>query len=109
MKSLLRSPGVGRSVLDYCRFGMKWKKPMAMVYTSKVFPALQKLALRCVCITPHQELRGGVRTPAGWRRWTALAAPYPPELCFAHARVASEDIVFEQGASVATQTFCRAS
>ena len=48
MKALLSSPGVGRIVLDYCRFGMRWKKPTAMVYTSKVFPALQKLALRCV-------------------------------------------------------------
>ncbi|MDA8582910.1 hypothetical protein N9L68_01730 [bacterium] len=91
-KALVSLPGVGKLALDYCRFGKRWKKPTALVYTTDRFPALEQIALHCQCTCAHQELRGGVRIPTGWRRWTSIAAPYPEQMCALYARLATEHV-----------------
>ena len=90
--------GVYLIYLDFCMYGTEWRKPTKLLTN---VPELRALSRRCrgtaSCYSrtgrAHRSLRGGVpkgiaeyADKVGWR-WTAVASPYPEELCEEYARL----------------------
>jgi hypothetical protein len=49
---------------------------------------MEQMCLRCPGCRQHVRLEGKVRTPAGWKNSTALAAEYPVKCCDMYAKIA---------------------
>ena len=62
-------------LLDFCVFGMPWRKSTRFRTNSLV----SGVRLRCRCSKPHIVLRG--RCKAAKANWTKLVEAYPPDLC----------------------------
>ena len=72
---LQRWPSVQAWLVDYCRYGTRWRK-RTKFYTDGPLGGRRDL---CRCGKPHQLLRG--RSAMHKKSWTAVAQPYPLGVC----------------------------
>ena len=72
---LQRWPKVQPWLVDYCRYGTRWRK-RTKFYTDGPLGGRRDL---CRCGKPHQLLRG--RSATHKKSWTAVAQPYPKGIC----------------------------
>lgn len=72
---LQRWPSVQAWLVDYCRYGTRWRK-RTKFYTDGPLGGRRDL---CRCGKPHQLLRG--RSAMHKKSWTAVAQPYPLGIC----------------------------
>lgn len=72
---LQRWPSVQPWLVDYCRYGTRWRK-RTKFYTDGLLGGRRDL---CRCGKPHQLLRG--RSATHKKSWTAVAQPYPKHVC----------------------------
>ena len=88
--------------MDFCRFGTEWQKPttFAVWGTSSLDPLGMQCAPRAhLCSTSHCRYRRLESTAPGGRHWTAIAEPYPKELCRLYASCATK--------AYETKAFCQ--
>ena len=109
IKRLLSHSCCTEVVLDYCQYGMPWRKRTRIAFWH-VGAECAKLGLRCSPVSgrcsrtgcSHLELVG--RDPVSNRHWTSIACPYPNALCQQLATVLIS-AVDRQRAEVIAQRF----
>ena len=73
-------------VFDWCRYAKPYRKTTTVAGRA---PALNQLAKRCRCTTPHVVLQGAAGGIHGQKRMTAIAGEYGREWCQQVARALS--------------------